>query len=90
MPLKLTLVAPVKSVPVRVTTVPTGPLVGFRLVRVGAGVAPPAASEKSLLEMSKKMLPLARTWMRPWVVAVAMLGMAMASVPSLAVAVARV
>ena len=37
-PLKLTPVAPVKSVPVKVTGVPTGPLVGFRLVSVGAAV----------------------------------------------------
>ena len=37
MPLKLTPVAPVKVVPVSVTTVPTLPLVGNRLVRTGTG-----------------------------------------------------
>jgi hypothetical protein len=36
-PLKRTAVAPVKSVPVRVTAVPTGPTVGLKEVRVGAG-----------------------------------------------------
>ena len=35
---KLMPVAPVKLVPVRVTLVPTGPLVGDRLARVGAGI----------------------------------------------------
>ena len=39
MPLNLTAVAPVKFVPVIVTPVPTGPLVGAKLVIVGA--APP-------------------------------------------------
>lgn len=37
-PLKVTLVAPVKLVPVRITVVPTGPLVGVKLVRLGATV----------------------------------------------------
>ena len=37
-PLNITAVAPVKSVPVMVTLVPTGPLVGAKLVMVGAGV----------------------------------------------------
>ena len=36
-PLKWTAVAPVKPVPVRVTTVPTGPEVGVKPVTVGAG-----------------------------------------------------
>ena len=36
-PLKLTLVAPLRLVPVMVTLVPTGPLFGLRLVSVGAG-----------------------------------------------------
>ena len=38
-PLKLTAVAPVRLVPVMTTVVPTVPLVGFRLPRVGAGTA---------------------------------------------------
>ena len=36
-PLNATAVAPVKFVPVIVTLVPTGPLVGAKLVIVGAG-----------------------------------------------------
>jgi hypothetical protein len=36
--LKLTAVAPVKFVPLMVTLVPTGPLVGAKLVIVGAGI----------------------------------------------------
>ena len=36
-PLKLTAVAPVKLVPVRVTVVPTAPLKGVKEVIVGAG-----------------------------------------------------
>ena len=36
-PLKATAVAPVKFVPLIVTLVPTGPLVGVKLVTVGAG-----------------------------------------------------
>ena len=35
-PLNVTAVAPVKAVPVSVTLVPTGPLVGVKLVIVGA------------------------------------------------------
>jgi hypothetical protein len=38
-PLNLTAVAPVKFVPVRVTIVPTVPLVGMKLVIVGAAAA---------------------------------------------------
>ncbi|MGD0998795.1 MAG: hypothetical protein ABR941_10840, partial [Thermoleophilia bacterium] len=37
-PLKLTAVAPVKPLPVRVTLLPTGPAVGVKLVSVGVGV----------------------------------------------------
>ena len=37
-PLNLTTVAPVKFVPLIVTLVPTGPLVGAMLVIVGAGM----------------------------------------------------
>src|SRR5438876_729432 len=37
-PLKRTAVAPVKAVPVSVTLLPTGPLVGAKLVIVGAGI----------------------------------------------------
>ena len=37
-PLKLTAVAPVRLVPVITTLVPTGPLVGLKLVTVGAEV----------------------------------------------------
>src|SRR6185503_16026541 len=37
-PLNRTAVAPVKFVPVIVTLVPTGPLVGVKLVIVGAGI----------------------------------------------------
>ena len=36
--LKVTAVAPVKFVPLIVTLVPTGPLVGVKLVIVGAGI----------------------------------------------------
>lgn len=35
--MKLTFVAPLKSVPLIVTLVPTGPLAGVKLVIVGAG-----------------------------------------------------
>ena len=38
-PLNVTAVAPVKFVPLSVTLVPTGPLVGVKLVIVGAGTA---------------------------------------------------
>ena len=38
MVLNCTWVAPVKLVPVMVTEVPTGPLVGVKLVMVGAGI----------------------------------------------------
>ena len=41
-PLKATAVAPVKFVPLIVTLVPTGPLVGVKLVIVGATVKLPA------------------------------------------------
>ena len=37
-PLNITAVAPLKFVPLIVTLVPTGPLVGVRLVIVGAGM----------------------------------------------------
>src|SRR5439155_646687 len=37
-PLKVTAVAPVKAVPLSVTLLPTGPLVGVKLVIVGAGI----------------------------------------------------
>ena len=37
-PLKVTAVAPVKFVPLIVTLVPSGPLVGVKLVIVGAGI----------------------------------------------------
>ena len=37
-PLNVTAVAPVKFVPLIVTPVPTGPLVGAKLVIVGAGM----------------------------------------------------
>ena len=37
-PLNVTAVAPVKFVPLIVTLVPTGPLVGVKLVIVGAGI----------------------------------------------------
>ncbi|HJV48153.1 MAG TPA: hypothetical protein VJ549_02645, partial [Geothrix sp.] len=37
-PLKVTAVAPLKPVPVRVTRVPTGPLVGLSAVTVGVGM----------------------------------------------------
>ena len=40
-PLNLTLVAPVKLVPLTVTVVPTPPLLGEKLEIVGAGVPPP-------------------------------------------------
>src|SRR5207253_1867036 len=40
-PLKVTWVAPVKFVPVMVTPVPTGPLVGVNDVIVGGGVPDP-------------------------------------------------
>ena len=36
-PLNVTAVAPVKAVPLIVTLVPTGPLVGAKLLTVGAG-----------------------------------------------------
>ena len=39
--LNFTLVAPVKLVPVRVTTVPTGPLVGLKLVMTGVTLKVP-------------------------------------------------
>jgi hypothetical protein len=38
-PLKVTLVAPVRLVPVRVTGIPTGPEVGEKSVRVGGALA---------------------------------------------------
>ena len=38
LPLKRTALAPVKFVPVIVTPVPTGPLVGVKLAIVGAGI----------------------------------------------------
>src|SRR2546426_12754938 len=37
-PLNVTAVAPVKFVPLSVTLLPTGPLVGVKLVSVGAGI----------------------------------------------------
>ena len=37
-PLNITAVAPVKFVPLSVTLLPTGPLVGVKLVIVGAGI----------------------------------------------------
>ena len=37
-PLNVTAVAPVKFVPLSVTLLPTGPLVGVKLVIVGAGI----------------------------------------------------
>ena len=40
-PLNRTAVAPVKFVPLIVTLVPTGPLVGVKLVIVGGGAVPP-------------------------------------------------
>ena len=49
-PLKLTAVAPVRLVPVRMTEVPTGPLVGLRLVM--AGPAPAPEMVKLVFEMS--------------------------------------
>jgi hypothetical protein len=41
-PLKVTAVAPVKLLPLMVTDVPTGPLVGEMLLMIGAGVKVPA------------------------------------------------
>ena len=43
-PLNVTAVAPVKFVPLIVTLVPTGPLVGVKLVIVGACAVLPAGS----------------------------------------------
>ena len=43
-PLNVTIAAPVKLVPVMVTLVPTGPLVGAKLVMLGAGAVLPPAS----------------------------------------------
>ena len=45
-PLNLTAVAPVRSLPVIVTLVPADPLVGANAVRAGAGVVPPPAVVK--------------------------------------------
>jgi hypothetical protein len=42
-PLKRTALAPVKPLPVSVTAVPTGPLVGAKALNVGAGVPPTGA-----------------------------------------------
>jgi hypothetical protein len=39
LPLKLTAVAPVKPLPVIVTVVPHGPIVGVKLLMLGAGAA---------------------------------------------------
>ena len=52
-PLKLTALRPVRLVPVMVTEVPTGPLVGVKLVMVGAG-PPELVIVKLTFEMSKK------------------------------------
>ena len=43
-PLNVTAVAPVKAVPLIVTVLPTGPLVGVKLVIVGAGITVKAAA----------------------------------------------
>jgi hypothetical protein len=46
-PLNVTAVAPVKFVPLIATLVPTGPLVGVKLVIVGTCGVPPAVSPPS-------------------------------------------
>lgn len=69
MPLKVTLVAERKSVPVRTTVVFCTPLEGMKLAIVGAAVV--AVTVKLVLLISKKMFPTDSTLMRPVVVALA-------------------
>jgi hypothetical protein len=54
--LKLTVVAPVKLVPVIVTTVPTGPVAGLKLVMVGGGI-----TTKSLILVAFPLKVVIRT-----------------------------
>ena len=63
-PLKRTCVAPVRSVPVMTTTVPTGPVVGVKLVMVGGkptknGVAEVAVPVGAVMVMRPVVLPAA-------------------------------
>ena len=63
-PWKATLVAPVKSVPVTVTVVPTGPAAGVKLVTVGAAGA--------VTTWGSEAAAAGRAWMAPTVAKTAM------------------
>jgi len=54
--LNVTAVAPVKAVPLIVTLVPAGPLVGVKLVIVGCVPVPPAVSPPSHPEKVKAVV----------------------------------
>ena len=64
-PLKFTLVAPVKLVPVIVTIVPLGPLMGVKLVMVGscASTRTSSTTQRSLLPSTRVMRK--RNWLLP-------------------------